>query len=165
MRNKSGEEHGNILFRAFVSGDNSPELAREAVEHYESRIALLESKIQDDYLAEKIALAVAKSNNELYQKFSDEMRVQYKELIDKMNVQYKELSDKMNVQYKELSDKMNVQYKELSDKMNFQYKELSNKTNVQHKEFYSALQRHTYWTVGSIFAAAAIIVTAIALLI
>ena len=132
MKNKPGEEYGNILFRAFVSGDNSPELAREAVEHYESRISLLESKIQDDYLAEKIALEVTKSNNELYQKFSDEMRVQYKELIDKMN---------------------------------FQYKELSDKTNVQHKEFYSALQWHTYWTVGSIFASAAIILTAITLLI
>ena len=136
MKNKPGEEYGNILFRAFVSGDNSPELAREAVEHYESRISLLESKIQDDYLAEKIALEVTKSNNEIYQKFSDEMRTQYKELNEKF------------------SDEMRSQYKELIDKM-----------NAQHKEFYATLQRHTYWTVGSIFAAAAIILTAITLLI
>ncbi len=68
--------HDNPLYRAFTGGDNELALYLIAVEYLEKRFNSIEIKIEDDYLAERISQGVMKNNNELYKKFSDEMREQ-----------------------------------------------------------------------------------------
>ena len=100
--------HDNPLYKAFAGGDNDLALCLIAVEYLEKRFTSIEIKIEDDYLAERIAQEVMKNNNELYKKFSDEMREQNKEFNDAMREQNKEFNDAMREQNDKFNSKLQM---------------------------------------------------------
>ena len=148
----------NPLYKAFAGGDNNLPLCLIAVEYLEKRFTSIEVKIEDDYLAEKISREVMKNNNELYRKFSDEMRGQSKEFNDAMREQNEKSNDAMREQNEKSNDAMQAQSEKFSDEMREQNKEFNDAMRAENDKLNSKLQMHTYWTVGTILATGAMIV-------
>ena len=136
MKQTERTSNDHPVYKAFASGDNDLALARNVVEYLEKRFTSIEIKIEDDYLADKIAQEVMKNNNELYKNFSDEMRVQNEKFNEDMRAQNEKFNDAIRAQGEKFNDAM----------------------LAQNEKFYSKLQMHTYWTVGTILVAAGIII-------
>ena len=100
--------HDNPLYKAFAGGDNNLPLCLIAVEYLEKRFTSIEVKIEDDYLTEKISQEVMKNNNELYRKFSDEMREQSEKFNDEMRGQSEKFNDTMRAENEKFYSKLQM---------------------------------------------------------
>ncbi len=165
----SNAQHDHPVYKAFASGDNDRALAGNVVEYLEKRFTSIEVKIEDDYLAERIAQEVMKNNNELYKKFSDEMRVQNEKFSDEIREHSEKFNDAMREQNAKFNDtirshnakfndEMRAQNKEFNDEIREQSEKFNAAMLAQNEKFYSKLQMHTYWTVGTILASAVVII-------
>ena len=97
MKQTERTSNDHPVYKAFASGDNDLALARNVVEYLEKRFTSIEIKIEDDYLADKIAQEVMKNNNELYKNFSDEMRAQSEKFNDAMLAQNEKFYSKLQM--------------------------------------------------------------------
>ncbi len=180
MKQTERTSNDNPVYKAFASGDNDLALARNVVEYLEKRFTSIEIKIEDDYLADKIAQEVMKNNNELYKKFSDEMRAQNEKFSDEIrehsekfndamreqNAKFNDtirshnakFNDEMRAQNKEFNDEIREQSEKFNDTIRVQGEKFNAAMLAQNEKFYSKLQMHTYWTVGTILVAAGIII-------
>ena len=135
MKQTERTSNDNPVYKAFASGDNDLALARNVVEYLEKRFTSIEIKIEDDYLADKIAQEVMKNNNELYKKFSDEMRVQNEKFSDEMRVQNEKFSDEIREHSEKFNDAMREQNAKFNDTIRSQNAKFNDEMRAQNKEF------------------------------